>query len=371
MIERLTLKNFKSIEHEAFDIEGLNLFSGLNGAGKSSIFQSLLLLRQSFDGHFLPETGISLAGAHTQIGTGRDLLYVGAEKEVVGIHVEWEAHELDLQFTYLEASDIQPLKDEASKTHGTPYATALFTPQFQYLSADRISPKTTYEVSDYAVNQNRSLGNKGEYTAHFLSVNGNKKISIPELRHPSAATGSIIDNLNAWMSEITPGTKVIANLIPEINQASLHYQFATATEMTKQFRPENVGFGLTYVLPVMLAVLAARSGDILMIENPESHLHPGGQSLMGRLIAIAAQSGVQIFVETHSDHVFNGVRNAIKSNVIRQENIQTFFLTRDPESHQHKAVVHCIPINGDGRVEYWPPGFFDEWEKSLDALLED
>lgn len=371
MIERLTLKNFKSIENEIFDLENLNLFSGLNGAGKSSIFQSLLLLRQSFDSHLLPGTGISLAGEYTQIGTGKDLLYVGAEKEVVSIHVEWADHELNLQFEYSEASDMQPLDNGASETSGTPFETALFTPQFQYLSADRISPRTTYEVSDYAVNQNRSLGIKGEYTAHFLSVNGNRKISISALKHPAAATGSIIDNLNAWMSEITPGTKVIAKLIPEINQASLHYQFATATEMTKQFRPENVGFGLTYVLPVMLAVLSAKRGDILMIENPESHLHPGGQSLMGRLISIAAYNGVQIFIETHSDHVFNGVRNAIKSNLIEQDCIQTFFLTRDQESHQHKAIVHCIPINGDGRVEYWPPGFFDEWEKSLDALLED
>lgn len=371
MIERLSLKNFKSIEDDVFDLENLNLFSGLNGAGKSSIFQSLLLLRQSFDMHLLPATGISLAGEYTRIGTGKDLLYVGAEEEVVGIHLEWSDHELDLQFEYSEASDMQARKPDESRITGTPYETALFTPQFQYLSADRISPKTTYVISDYAVNQNRSLGIKGEYTAHFLSVNGSKKVSIAALLHPLAATDSIIDNLNAWMAEITPGTRVIAKLIPEINQASLHYQFATATEMTKQFRPENVGFGLTYVLPVVLAILAARTGDILMIENPESHLHPGGQSLMGRLVSIAAQNGVQIFIETHSDHFFNGVRNAVKSKDIERDNIQTFFLTRDPESDQHKAIVHCVLIDENGKVEYWPSGFFDEWEKSLDALLEE
>lgn len=371
MIERLSLRNFKSIQEDAFDLENLNLFSGLNGAGKSSVFQSLLLLRQSFDKHMLPDTGISLVGEYTSIGTGRDLLFVGADEETIGIRLEWSEHELDFRFSYTEASDMQPRQSGSNDIIGAPFETALFTPQFQYLSANRISPKTTHEVSDYAVNQNRALGITGEYTAHFLAVNGSKNITIGELVHPNASTASIIDNLNAWMSEITPGTKVIAKLIPEINQASLHYQFASASEMTGKFRPENVGFGLTYVLPVVLAILAARSGDILMIENPESHLHPRGQSQMGKLVSIAAQNGVQIFIETHSDHFFNGVRNAIKSKHIECSNIQTYFLSRDPESDQHNAVVHNVSIDEKGRAEYWPPGFFDEWEKNLDALLEE
>jgi predicted ATPase len=371
MIDRLSLKNFKSIEDDFFDLGNLNVFSGLNGAGKSSIFQSLLLLRQSYEKHLLPDTGISLVGEYSRIGTGKDLLYVGAEDEIIGVHIEWNDHELDLKFEYTLDSDMQKVKTDVSRISGLPFETALFTSQFQYLSADRISPKTTYEVSDYAVNQNRSLGIKGEYTAHFIAVNGSKNISIAALAHPDAATASIIDNLNAWMSEITPGTRVIAKLIPEINQASLHYQFASASEMTEPFRPENVGFGLTYVLPVVLAVLAARAGDILMIENPESHLHPGGQSLMGKMMSIAAQNGVQIFIETHSDHFFNGVRNAVKSNYIQPDNIKTVFLTRDPDSDQHNAIVHPVSINANGRVEYWPPGFFDEWEKSLDSLLEE
>lgn len=371
MIERLFLKNFKSIQDDVFDLENLNLFSGLNGAGKSTVFQSLLLLRQSFEKHVLPDEGISLVGEYTRIGTGKDLLFVGANEETICIRLEWAEHDLDLHFLYVEASDMQPKISDKSSIDGAPFKTALFTPQFQYLSANRISPSTVYEVSDYAVNENRSLGITGEYTAHFLAVNGSKNVPIAALKHPAAANASIIDNLNAWMSEITPGTKVIAKLIPEINQASLHYQFASASEMTEKFRPENVGFGLTYVLPVVLAILAAQVGDIIMIENPESHLHPGGQSLMGKLVSIAAQNGVQILIETHSDHFFNGVRNAIKSKYIDCGNIKTYFLSKDPESDQHNAVINSVPIDARGRAEYWPPGFFDEWEKNLDALLEE
>src|SRR5690606_35790300 len=101
----------------------------------------------------------------------------------------------------------------------------------------------------------RSLGIKGEYTAHFLSQHGDKNLFIDQLQHPQAQSPKLIDNLNAWMSDITPGVKIITKLIPEINQASLHYQFASATEYTNEFRPENTGFGLTYVLPVATALL--------------------------------------------------------------------------------------------------------------------
>lgn len=371
MIEQLELINFKSIDSKIFDFEDLNLFTGLNGAGKSSIIQSLLLLRQSYEKHLLPEKGISLHGEYVKIGTGKDLLFVGADKDCVQINLAWSAgSEISASLNYKKDSDMQPLNSQECVTNGSPYETALFTSQFQYLSADRISPKATYEVSDYAVNQSRSLGNRGEYTAHFLAVNGDQPITIEAMQHPAAANKTLSGNLDAWMSEITPGTKVNARLLPEINQASLHYQFSSATELTQSFRPENVGFGLTYVLPVVLAVLASQPGDLLIVENPESHLHPGGQSLMGKLVSLASRNGVQVFVETHSDHFFNGIRNSVKSGVIESSSVNVFYLSRTTDTATHAACIDEISIDKNGKVEYWPPGFFDQWEKSLQSLLD-
>ena len=173
------------------------------------------------------------------------------------------------------------------------------------------------------------------------------------------------------MSEVTPGTKVIAKLIPEINKASLHYQFSSLTDMTPQFRPENTGFGLTYVLPVVTAVLSARPGDLLLIENPESHLHPAGQSLVAKLISLAAQNDVQIILETHSDHFLNGVRTSVKAKDISSDNVCIYFLSRDPESSEHVANIEEIRVQDTGSIDYWPHGFFDEWDKSLDELIKD
>ena len=265
---------------------------------------------------------------------------------------------------------MQPILKHDEDINGSPFEESLFTTSFQYLSAERISPRSTYDVSEYAVNQRRSLGVKGEYTAHFLAEHGNDAISIKAYKHPDASTDYLIDNLNAWMSEITPGTKVVAKLIPEINKASLHYKFSSANVITANFRPENTGFGLTYVLPVVTAVLSARAGDLLMIENPESHLHPAGQALIAKLIAIAANNGVQIIIETHSDHFLNGIRQSVKSKLIDANNVCAYFLSRDVDSREHAVQVEKVIIEPSGRIKYWPKGFFDEWEKSLNKLIE-
>lgn len=369
MIERLSLSNFKSIKEGIFDFENLTIFSGLNGMGKSSIIQSMLLLRQSYEKHLLPDTGISLTGEYTRIGNGKDLLFIDSDDEFIDIELFWPESELSFRFKYLEQSDMQPIIRQEGDITGAPFKEALFTSSFQYLSADRIIPKSTYDVSEYAVNQRRTLGNKGEYTAHFLAEHGDEELFINSLKHKDSSTNNLIDNLNVWMSEITPGTKVIAKLIPDINQASLHYQFASSTQMTSQFRPENTGFGLTYVLPVVTAVLSASPGDLLLIENPESHLHPAGQALIARLISIACQSGVQIIVETHSDHFLNGVRTSVKSHVIESESVSIYFLTHDSESPEHVTDYEAIKIEPTGHIDHWPVGFFDEWDKSLNELL--
>jgi len=368
MIERIHLSNFKSIKDSTFDLERLTLFSGLNGMGKSSVLQSMLLLRQSYEKHLLPNTGISLTGEYVNIGNGKDLLFSDSNDEFVEVGVFWANSSLKFRFDYQDQSDMQPITDGATFIDPSAFSESLFTSKFQYLSAERISPKSTYDVSDYAVNQRRSLGVKGEFTAHFLSEHGDKEIHIEGLQHKASTTKTLIDNLNAWMSDITPGTKVIAKLIPEINRASLHYQFSSSSELTAQFRPENTGFGLTYVLPVVTAVLSARPGDLLLIENPESHLHPSGQSLVANLIAIACENGVQIIVETHSDHVLNGVRTSVKGRDLDSDNVCIFFLSRDTDNPEHSADVEEIRIDSKGKISDWPSGFFDQWDRSLSLL---
>lgn len=108
---------------------------------------------------------------------------------------------------------------------------------------------------------------------------------------------------------------------------------------------------------------------MVIIENPESHLHPAGQAIIGRMCAIAAQGGVQLFVETHSDHFLNGVRIAVKEGLIPPESLKLFFLERDTAAGRHDSIVLSPAIDKNGRLDCWPKGFFDEWDNELDRLL--
>lgn len=219
------------------------------------------------------------------------------------------------------------------------------------------------------MNDLNSLGKHGEYTVHYIAVYGSKDLNIPELKHENAVSGTLLSNIEVWMSEITPGLKIKAATQPQFNSATLSYAFVQGRETTVDFKPQNVGFGLSYVLPVVTSILSASKGDLMIIENPESHLHPAGQSIMGKLCAIAAKNGVQLMIESHSDHFLNGLRVAVKNKIVTPDDVKTFFLQRDLASKRHASDVIYPQIDIEGRIDRWPDGFFDEYDRQLDLLL--
>ncbi len=368
MIKFMRIQRFKSLNDAQFPLAALNLFSGLNGMGKSSLIQTLLLLRQSHEKNTLQGTGLLLKGEYVSLGTGKDILSENAEQETIEFTLTWrDANPVNFIFDYDNKSDLQPSNRQSDL--GFPFeAESLFTKNFQYLSADRISPQSSYEVSDYYIRDLNSLGNHGEYTPHYIAEYGLHQLPLKQLRHQDAPSLSLLDNLEKWMSEISPGIRIHAELQSSMNVVSLNYAFQQGTEMTADFKPQNVGFGLTFVLPVITSILRSKPGDLVIIENPEAHLHPAGQSLIGRLCAIAAKNGVQFFIETHSDHFLNGIRVAVKENVVPSEEVKIFYLERSTSSI-HEAIVVNPEIDSEGRIDVWPSGFFDEGDRMLERLL--
>ncbi len=366
MLEFVRIQRFKTLTDAKFPLAQLNLFTGLNGMGKSSLLQVLLLLRQSHERGLLHQ-GLQLNGDYVNLGTGVDVLSTRSNEESIAFLLKWRDHSaLSFRFDYQEQADLLP----CSETVGTiPADLSLFGRKFQYLSADRISPRTHYELSDFSLQQRNTIGKQGEYTAHFIAENQTKPLAIKQLKHEHASTDTFLDNLNAWMSHMAPGLRVRTHLQRTLNLVTLSYAFRQNHDVTADFKPQNVGFGLTYALPVVTALLRATPGDMVIIENPESHLHPSAQSSLGRLCALAAAAGVQLFLETHSDHFLNGVRVAVRKQLIAPEQVAIFFLERSLEDSNHATVVHAPRIDPQGRLDFWPDGFLDEWSKTLEQLL--
>lgn len=168
------------------------------------------------------------------------------------------------------------------------------------------------------------------------------------------------------MGEVSPGTRLEIKSNPDMDLVSFQYSYG----LSNPYRATNVGFGITYTLPIIVAVLASEPDTLVIVENPEAHLHPRGQAKMGELLAIAASCGVQVVIETHSDHVLNGIRLAVHGGKLKPDDVQLHYFQRQEKQGQAYTKVISPRINRSGRIDKWPDGFFDEWDKSLEVLLE-
>ena len=118
--------------------------------------------------------------------------------------------------------------------------------------------------------------------------------------------------VEAWMDRFFPGFELDLQKIPHTNAVTLGLR----TSKDVNFHaPVHTGYGLTQVLPIIVAALS-RPNSLLLIENPEVHLHPAGQAAMGEFLAEVATTSAQVIVETHSDHVLNGIRRAVKKRLL-------------------------------------------------------
>ena len=373
MIKSLRIENFKCFEDQSFNFGNLTLLTGLNGTGKSSVIQSLLLLRQSYQHRFLENKTLLLNSDLIQLGTVRDALYIARKNDRLGFCLEF-SDKIRAEW-HFEPREEKSEDISHQISGGVPkevYDTSLFGNNFHYLAADRIGPQSAFEISDYTVDDLGQLGDKGEYTAHFLKVFGDAKSLTDDTRaHNDSMGANLIYQVDAWMGEISPGIRVnLESYYRDIDRINLRYVYnMQGVGSTTPFRSTNVGFGVTYTLPIVVALLAAEEDTLVLLENPESHLHPKGQFKLGELMVRAASCGVQVIVESHSDHILNGMRVAVREGIIAPDKVSLYYLSRPENTNQFSSKVDSPRIDKDGSIDEWPEGFFDEFEKSLVQLF--
>jgi predicted ATPase len=368
MIKSLYLRNFKCFENQSIEFHNLTLLSGLNGMGKSSVLQALLLLRQSYQRQLLQNTGLALNGDLVEIGTAEDALYKGAEKQEIAFILTLEnGAEGKWHFEYDREKDVL---GHASMPVVPPhiFQYSLFTDSFHYLQAERIGPRVIFKKSDFWVKEHKQIGHRGEYTAHFLELLGGNDICSPQLAFPGVESQTLNLQIEAWLNQISPGIRLHLTDNLRMDLINLQYSFPKQAR-TAQYRATNVGFGITYVLPVIVALLSSSPGALVLLENPEAHLHPQGQAKMGELIARAASCGIQVVVETHSDHLLNGILIAVHAGLLEPEKVGLHFFQQSHKPDDMGSEIISPKVNRDGRLDQWPDGFFDEWDKSLEILL--
>lgn len=367
MISELTIDNFK-IYGKLETITGfknINLLTGINGRGKSTTMQPLLLLKQARIGNKSPQQ-VPLKGDLVKLGTWSDVKnnnrsvrdkitfgYVADGKNVVYTFVEKEKNNLVLN-----------LEKEQIDNHSNNAITDETLSSLIYISADRIGPQLQYESNP----ELEGLDCAGKAVAQVLENMGDNTLSEVmidsfDLLYPNGdiyeKTLTVMGMTEFWMSKMFGKTEV--ETVYNENMDSYTLKIKTRGG---EYKPTNVGFGYTYALPIIVAGLTARNGAILIIENPESHLHPSAQAVITKFLCMVAQCGVQVFIETHSEHVLNAARVLVYQEALPTEDVNILYFGDFIDSH-YKQII----IEENGKLSDWPRGFFDQAENDIKLLL--
>jgi predicted ATPase len=352
MIDRLLIKGFKRFNDTPLKMRALTVLTGVNGAGKTSVIHALLLMREATQ-----KRAVMLSGPFDlQLGTAEDVVNWNSAGTI-----EFEVEEEGTSYHW----KLQPPADEArylvasTTPNPLPFAFQSIPRGFTYLSAERLGPRGSVVASARPAEE-LEIGVRGEYSAQIIETAGNKP-GLPERRHPSSDEASLLKyEIERWLGELTRPLAVEALHHAAADAYALQFQVPTGGQW---IRAPNMGFGVSYALPVVVAGLTAATGGMLIVENPEAHLHPAGQSRMGVFLAWLASKRIQVVVETHSDHVLNGIRRAIGEHAfIRPEDavVQFFDGSDDP--------VQELDFTESGGISHWPKGFFDQYQIDVAAL---
>lgn len=375
-MDTLKIQNFKCFIDIEIPIKPLTIFAGANGNGKSTAIQALLLLRQTLEENYHLNTEIintqpdityskvSLNNKYLQsLGNSSYITNQFSVNNSIVLGLKKDNSDV-LEIVYSADDEIGQLFLKVNSINTFINSSAFFKKEFYYLNTERIGPRVSQAIQFYDF---PNTGYQGENVAQMI-VDLNYTSTIEEVRrHPKfEKTPRLEIQVNAWLDEIIPGVSIIAKQSLETLTAQI--QVANQFTMNSPTISTNVGFGISYVLPIIATGLIAEKGSYMVVENPEAHLHPSAQSKVGLFLAMVAKAGVNIIVETHSDHFINGIQIACARNEIEYEKVLIDFFSYEKDNPQPK--IESITINKMGELSKWPRGFFDQSQIDFAELFK-
>lgn len=330
MLTSLELQGFKSFYEETIDLNRLTVLTGLNSSGKSSVIQALRMTDR-------------LCRKHSFLLPG-----YGDFKELKNRH--WD----------------KPLRIVVKDNRGLEYALGEHEgsiggindefPLLLYISASRFGPQVSIPIF---ANEDEP-DELGQNVVKSIECHRDDIIN-PILKRDDTEGNTFWFVLASWMKVISPSMKFDYEILSRAD---------TSYTTFNGHRAKNVGFGLSYTLPVIAALLLGtiRKNSIVIIENPEAHLHAKAQTEMADLIARCVEAGAQVIIETHSDHLFDGLRIFIKEHPGFEQKMNCFWFELDEDGNTNPEQ---IVLNHKGRIvnEEIPPHFMDQFEYNSQRLL--
>lgn len=331
MLSKLSITNFKSIEQQDLELCPLTILTGLNSTGKSTCFQSILTALY----YSSPMATLLMDGMDFTFETLRNR-NVNAKELKIGI-----TNEQGLILCEMDAD---------GTTCDNPTGMDLEKNVF-YLSANRLGFSEMETISP-----KYKVGITGEYL--FGTFNQEKSNPVDEKLLKLSDSDILSSHINYWLTYIL-GIKFEMQT-EKVSQTKVKVVYKS--DDLSNLSPQQLGVGVSYLVKILIMCLRSKEGDLLMIENPELHLHPAAQARLGEFFTYIANAGIQVLLETHCEHLINKLQYQIFKNRFEHDKAIVYY------KGGITTAFETIRFTEGGKFGTpFPEGFYDA---TLEELLE-
>lgn len=310
-----------------------------------------------------PEEGYALASSIAEAGG----LRIGSGGLSGWLEVDLVSDFLKVSRMFVEECRDEPWADDpvfnqyanrAMERRWRPAVTVLLRDRVRYLGPLRQEPRA---FSDFSDESRPDVGAAGEYLARVLQWHGTKSVDVPGL-----GQADLVDGLQYWLRELG----IVEDVTVEARGRAGVSVEVRPPELDRPVDLTSVGVGVSQVLPVLAVCLLAEPGDVVLLEQPELHLHPALQMRLADFLLACVDSGRQIIVETHSEHLVNRLRRRVAEDDSSKisDLVRVVFAERDADGHTSFRPSDINPLGG--LSEDWPDGFLDLGARDAQKLLQ-
>lgn len=419
MLKHLTIDNFKAWKKADMRLAPLTGLFGANSSGKTSILQFLLMLKQTVES---PDESLvlNLNGNYVELGTFYDIISEHDLKNELVFKIDWEELIYDSEFLKLSFNcKINELKNrlkvsnmsysydnvgfdvingkeiviknfdgvntrmditklikfysiEIEKhiviTHPTKsiFSHLLLTNSFEnlfkqiyYLGPLREPPKRFYQ---WGGERRSLLGNRGEFVIEAI-------LGAQERGEDIEHEGKKY-SLDTYLAMLLKQLDLIHDFqIASITEGGRLYEVKVRlTAKSPYVLLTDVGFGVSQILPVLTLCYFTPKGSILLIEQPEIHLHPRVQAGLADVFIDAIEKrGVQIILESHSEHLLRRLQRRIAEGKFDNDNAALYFCNKNEEGY---SDLQTLDLDAFGNIKNWPDNFFGDEMNEMFQMSE-
>ena len=383
MITGIQINRFKNLHHTPhLRMARVNLLTGANGCGKSSFCQALLSLSQTWRRGMMDS--LLPSGLWKDLGTYDDIVNVFDEDKTIGIHIITDGNsdrDFELLFRKSEENptlgeiqnvkvDGQPINDDSGSSddgddmevclddnqHDTDirlaslrdFSSLMALQRMFYVAAERIAAPMLQPLDETT-------------PFEYMAPNGENVLNVLWKNRASGC----IEKVQEILERVLDGGRL--KLEPAGDRLMLTIN---SVDDGNYYQPVNVGYGYSYVLSLITAVVLVPKESFIIVENPEAHLHPSAQvKMMNELIKAVKERDIQLIVETHSDHVLNTALRAVNEHRLNVEDLEVLFFSSTVEGEDVSgAMVRNLEVNQLGHIQNPPKKFFEQYSIDLRAL---